>query len=42
MCVGIVWTEISSEIRFSSLTRTKIHFWRTDFTIDLIIVVPYN
>ncbi len=40
MCVGIVWMEILSEKRFSSMTRTKIHFWRTDLTIDLIIVEP--
>ncbi len=26
LCVGIVCTEISSEERFSSMTRTKIHF----------------
>ncbi len=39
MCMGIVWTEISSEKIFSSMTRTKIHVWRTDLTIDLIIVV---
>jgi hypothetical protein len=39
LCMGIVWTEISSEKIFSSMTRTKIHVWRTDLTIDLIIVV---
>ncbi len=39
LCVGIVWTEISSEKRFLSMNRTKIQFWRTDLTIDLIIVV---
>jgi hypothetical protein len=39
LCVGIEWTEISSEERFSSMTRTKIHFLRTDLTIDLIIAI---
>ncbi len=29
MCVGIVWTEISSEKKIFVQTRTKIHFWRT-------------
>ncbi len=37
--MGIVLAEISSEERFLSMTRTKIHFWRTNLTIDLIIVV---
>ncbi len=39
--MGKVWMEISSEKRFSSMNRTKIHFWRTDLTItiDLMIVV---
>jgi hypothetical protein len=38
LCVGIVWTEISSEKKLS-MNWTKINFWRTDLTIDLIIVV---
>jgi hypothetical protein len=42
LCMGIVWTEISSEEKISSMTRTKIHFWRTDLTIDLIIVVFFS
>jgi hypothetical protein len=32
------WMEISSEKRFVQ-TRTKVYFWRTTVTIDLIIVV---
>jgi hypothetical protein len=39
LCIGIVWLEISSEERFLFMNRTKILFWRTDLTIDLIIVV---
>ncbi len=37
--MGIVWVEISNEKGFLSMNRTKVHFWRMDLTIDLIIVV---
>jgi hypothetical protein len=37
--MGIILTGISREKGFSTMNRTKINFWRTDLTIDLIIVV---
>ncbi len=40
--MGIVWIEISSEKKIFDQIRTKIHFWRTDLTIDFIIVVVLN
>ncbi len=39
LCMGIVWTKISSEKKIFVQTRTNIHFWRTKITIDLIIVI---
>jgi hypothetical protein len=40
LCMEIVWMKILSEKKIFVQTRTKIHFWRSKVTNDLIIVVP--